>query len=149
MNNQRDIYTPPHGPPQGNRLSPEIYSVMGEENIYLMLEDFYRALATSSIRELFPAESEEAMRVASRRSADFFIFLMGGPPLYHQKHGPPMMRKRHLVFEITESARTIWVETFLGVLKGAENRYRFPAQHLDSFITFLNEFSAWMVNSRA
>lgn len=121
---------------------------MGEENIYRLLEDFYAALASSSIRGMFPAESAETMKLASRRSADFFIFVMGGPPLYHQKHGPPMMRKRHMPFEIDEAARTVWVNTFKEVLKDAEQRYHFPPQHLPSFIAFLEDFSAWMVNAR-
>lgn len=50
----RDIYVPPEGPPQGPGPSPEIYPLMGEENIFKMLSDFYQELGQSSIRPLFP-----------------------------------------------------------------------------------------------
>ena len=36
------VYTPPGGPPQGERPNPEIYHRMGEENLFKMSEDFYR-----------------------------------------------------------------------------------------------------------
>ena len=148
MTRTREIYVPPQGPPQGQGPNPEIYQVMGEENIYRMLEDFYTALAQSSIKEMFPSDSVEKMRLASRRSADFFIFILGGPPLYHQKHGPPMMRKRHLPFEIDEAARIVWIDSFKQILAHAEERYQFPKQHLEGFIEFLEGFSSWMVNAR-
>ena len=72
----RDIYVPPEGPPQGPGPSPEIYPLMGEENIFKMLSDFYQELGQSSIRPLFPPDLEEA----SRKSAKFFVQVLGGPP---------------------------------------------------------------------
>jgi hemoglobin len=148
MTPEREIYVPPQGPPQGSGPSPEIYTLMGEENIYAMLEEFYSLLATSSIREMFPADSPEEMKEASRKSGDFFIFILGGPPLYHQKHGNPMMRKRHMAFLIDENARNVWLATFKKVLETAPDKYQFPRQHLPGFLTFLEEFSAWMVNTK-
>ena len=41
---ERIIYTPPGGPPQGEGPSREIYGLMGEDNIYKMLSDFYGEL---------------------------------------------------------------------------------------------------------
>ena len=61
---------------------------MGQENIFKMLEDFYLELEQSSIRHLFPDD----VVAASRKSAAFFVGLLGGPPLYQQLYGPPMMR---------------------------------------------------------
>ena len=145
---EREIYIPPQGPPQGPGPSHEIYSLMGEDNIYAMLEEFYLLLATSSIRDMFPSDSPEEMKEASRKSGDFFIFILGGPPLYHQKQGNPMMRKRHMAFLIDESARNVWLETFKRVLETAPEKYQFPREHLPGFVTFLEEFSAWMVNSK-
>jgi hemoglobin len=98
MDSKRQFYIPPEGPPQDIRLDPEIYRLMGEENIFKMLKDFYHALESTPIRHLFPENMEEA----SKKSAAFFVFILGGPPLYHQRHGPPMMRKRHMAFTIDE-----------------------------------------------
>src|SRR3954453_12697240 len=104
----RIIYTPPGGPPQGSGPDPAIYGMMGEANIFKMMSDFYVELAKSSIRHLFPPDMEEA----SRRSAAFFVTVLGGPPLYFEKYGPPRMRARHIPFEIDEEARQVWLACF-------------------------------------
>ncbi len=40
---------------------------------------------------------------------DFLSGWMGGPPLYTDKHGHPMLRRRHLPFSIGESERDQWM----------------------------------------
>ncbi len=115
---------------------------MGEGNIFRMMRDFYRELESSELRPLFPADMEQA----SMKSAAFFVTILGGPPLYAQKYGPPRMRARHLPFEIDERARQIWLECFDRVLEGADMKYGFPMEHMEGFKNFLKNFSAWMVN---
>lgn len=136
------LFIPPGGPPQGIGPSREIFSAMGAENIYRMLEDFYAVLDKSEIRPLFP----EDMKASSRKSAAFFIGLLGGPPLYAQIYGDPAMRRRHMAFPINEEARQVWFKCFCDTLAGAEEKYGFPEKHLPGFIHFLDEFSKWMVN---
>jgi hemoglobin len=138
----RVIYVPPSGPPQGPGPNPAIYKAMGETNIFRMMSDFYKELEKSAIRHLFPPNMEEA----SRKSALFFITVLGGPPLYFERFGPPRMRARHLPFVIDEPARQVWLECFERVLEGADSKYQFPMEHMDSFRSFLKNFSAWMVN---
>ncbi len=70
----RQIYVPSGGPGQITPPSREIYAHMGEENIFKMLEDFYLELEQSSIRHMFPKDVVEA----SKKSAAFFVGLMGG-----------------------------------------------------------------------
>lgn len=139
----RRFYIPPEGPPQGIQPNPEIYAAMGEASIYKMLEDFYLELEKSSIRSLFP----EDMRQASKRSAAFFVYILGGPPLYQQQYGPPMMRKRHMPFTIDESTRQVWLNCFKLILREADKKYQFPMEHMESFWHFLDRFSLWMVNT--
>jgi hemoglobin len=140
---ERTIYVPPDGPPRVSPPSPEIFAAMGAEQIFAMLRDFYRELERSSIRHLFP----EDMIAAADKSAAFFVGLLGGPPLYHQRYGNPMMRARHLPFVIDEAARQEWLRCFARVLEQAPARYHFPPQHLPGFWAFLEGFSSWMVNS--
>lgn len=142
MSVERQIYVPPEGPPRVTPPSSEIYAQMGEENIFAMLEDFYRELEQSSLRSMFPAD----MVAASHKSAAFFVGLLGGPPLYHQRYGNPMMRARHLPFPIDEAARQEWLACFDRVLDRAVDQYNFPAQYLEGFRAFLVGFSGWMVN---
>jgi hemoglobin len=137
------VYVPPGGPPRVAAPSREIYAVMGEEAIFRMMEDFYGELEQSSLRGMFPAD----MIMASRKSAAFFVGLLGGPPLYQQRYGSPMMRARHMPFAITEAGRVEWVACFERVLDRAAEAYGFPAQHLEGFRIFLREFSKWMVNT--
>jgi len=137
----REAFVPPGGPPREGP-SREIYGLMGEENIFRMLEDFYAELEKSPIRGLFP----EDLKAASQKSAKFFVGLLGGPPLYAQEYGPPRMRARHMPFEIDEAARQVWLTCFERVLEGATKKYGFPAEHLERFRVFLREFSGWMVN---
>ena len=139
---ERVIYTPPGGPPQGPGPNHAIYGIMGEDNIFAMMSDFYKELEKSEVRPLFPADMEEA----SKKSAAFFVGILGGPPLYAQKYGSPRMRARHLPFEIDERARQVWLGCFEKTLEGADVKYQFPLEHLQSFKDFLYTFSAWMVN---
>lgn len=137
------VYTPPGGPPQVERPSPEIYKDMGEENIFKMTEDFYRELEKSAIRPLFPEDMVEA----SKKQALFMVGILGGPPLYQEKFGHPRMRARHIPFHIDEQARQTWLGCFKKVLTHPE-KYNFPEEHLPGFIHWLEEFSAWMVNRK-
>lgn len=138
----RTIYTPPGGPPQGPGPNRDIYRVMGETNIFRMISDLYKELEKSEVRHLFPAD----MEAASKKSAAFFVGLLGGPPIYIEKYGPPRMRARHLPFEIDDQARQVWLGCFDKVLKDAEAKYQFPSEHLPGFKEFLKSFSSWMVN---
>lgn len=143
MSEERQFYVPPGGPPRVSAPSPEIYTAMGEANIFAMLADFYQQLAESEIRGMFPRDMERA----SRKSAAFFVGLLGGPPLYQQKYGSPMMRARHTPFPIDEAARRVWLACFDAVLADAPQKYNFPAEHLPTFRDFLVGFSGWMVNT--
>ncbi len=140
-----DIYIPQVGPNSAPAPSREIYAPMGEANIFRMLADFYAELERSSIRAMFPGD----MQASSEKSAAFFVGLLGGPPLYQQRYGAPMMRARHLPFPIDEQARRIWLGCWEPVLTRAATDYNFPSEHLQGFRDFLIGFSAWMVNRRS
>lgn len=135
-------FIPPINPQQIMPPSREIYAAMGQENITHMLRDFYVELEQSSIRAMFPQD----MHASAEKSALFFVGLLGGPPLYQQKFGNPMMRARHLPFPINQSARDVWLACFERVLENATERYAFPSQHLQGFRDYLSGFSLWMMN---
>lgn len=136
------IFVPNMRPNQVRPPNTLIFGLMGEDNIRAMLRDFYLELEQSEIRHMFPKDVVKA----SEKSADFFIGILGGPPLYHQRHGNPMMRARHMPFPIDSSARQVWLDCFETVLSDAVEKYGFPAEHLDGFREFLSGFSMWMVN---
>jgi hemoglobin len=81
----------------------------GEAGVRKLVHRFYELMDSlpevASIRALHPenlAASEEKL----------FLFLsgfLGGPSLYIEKYGHPMLRRRHLPFPIDESARDQWL----------------------------------------
>ena len=103
-----EIYTPPGGPPQGPPPPEGIYAAMGEEGLYQLLEDFYLKLEKSEIKDMFP-KGETAMIAASQKSADFFIGLLGGPPLSHEAWAP-RLRARHLAISHSKFSKRGLVE---------------------------------------
>jgi len=143
MARNKPIHVPEMDPADIPSLSPEIYVAMGKDGIFRMLSDFYGVLGTSSIRPMFGENLQEA----SRRSAAFYVQLLGGPPMYNEGYGPPMMRRRHFPFEIDETARLVWRDCFYRILENAEDAYGFPSAHLPAFREFLDRFSKWMVNT--
>jgi hemoglobin len=136
------MFVPPIDPRSIPAPSRDIFAAMGQANIERMIGDFYAELERSTIRKMFGAE----MSHGAERTAAFFVGLLGGPPLYHERYGNPMMRARHMPFPIDQSARDVWLACFLRVLDNAAS-YDFPAEHLPGFIAFLEGFSVWMMNS--
>ena len=122
-------------------LPRAILEEIGERGVRRLLRLHYRNLEASPLREMFP----EDMEASADRSADFFIQLLGGPPHYVTRHGPPRMRARHLPFRIDEAARVEWLRCF----REALDALPFPEAHREAFEVFLDRFSAWMVNTRA
>ena len=56
------IYTPAHGPNTVSPMNRNLYAIMGEENIFKMLEDFYLELGKSDIKQMFPDDLVEPLR---------------------------------------------------------------------------------------
>lgn len=137
-----DVFVPDLDPSRIAGPDRAIYAAMGRDSIYRMIEELYRELGQSPIRGMFPRD----LLAAAHRSAAFFVQVLGGPPEYSERRGPPRMRARHLAFPITRGARDAWLACFERVLAHAVADYGFPAEHLEGFRVFLAQFSLWMVN---
>ena len=81
----------------------------GEQTIRNLVERFYDVMDTderaAGIRKMHSADLTEARE-------KLFMFLVGwtgGPQLYIERYGHPMLRKRHMPFAIDESARDQWM----------------------------------------
>jgi len=138
---QHDIYTPPSGPPQAS--APALFHRMGESALYQLSDRCYTLLGQSAISDMFPGG--EALQAAARKQAEFFIGILGGPPLYLQKHGPPRMRARHFPFPIGEAARQEWLRCFRAAL-GDGAVYGLTPSENAALLDWVESFSAWMVN---
>ena len=83
--------------------------VGGEAGLHRLVDRFYQLMDTepkaAGIRAMHQPDLSEA-------NEKLFLFLsgwMGGPPLYVEKYGHPMLRARHLPFAIGESERDQWI----------------------------------------
>ncbi|PJZ71344.1 bacitracin resistance protein BacA [Leptospira perolatii] len=137
--NQDQFFLPSGGPPEPDPRLRSLYSILGEEKIRKLVFEFYKRIESSSIRSMFPPTLEES----EEKSADFLIQVLGGPPLYVQKHGPPRMRARHFPFPIDEKARRIWLSCYREALRDWEAE----TDEKEILWKFLESFSAWMVNT--
>ncbi|MGV6827480.1 MAG: group II truncated hemoglobin [bacterium] len=91
-----------------NNKSP--YEILGGEAAVRELVDrFY-----DYMDELSEAKTVRDLHAKSLRASreKLFLFLsgwLGGPDLYIQKYGHPMLRRRHLPFEIGQKERDEWM----------------------------------------
>ncbi|MFC4403257.1 globin [Gracilibacillus xinjiangensis] len=89
-------------------------AIGGDETIDRLVEAFYARVANHP--DLIPIFPDDFTEVA-RKQKQFLTQFFGGPPLYIQEHGHPMMRKRHLRFPITPTRRDAWLKCMEGALE--------------------------------
>jgi hemoglobin len=90
--------------------SPSLFDALGGEQVLRSLvERFYAIMDTdpraAGIRAMHQADLSEAKE-------KLFLFLQGwsgGPQVYIERYGHPMLRRRHLPFAIGESERDQWM----------------------------------------
>lgn len=87
-----------------NQMRP--YDAIGEEKLSSLVDAFY--LRVGKHPDLIPIFPEDLTEVA-RKQKQFLTQFLGGPPLYTEEHGHPMMRARHLPHEITPMRAKAWL----------------------------------------
>ncbi|MCY9762544.1 globin [Paenibacillus alvei] len=89
------------------RYSQSIYEAIGgEATVRKMVEAFYpRVQAHPLLAPLFPEDIEPVME----RQFMFLTQFFGGPPIYSDQFGHPMMRARHLPFPVTRERADAWL----------------------------------------
>jgi hemoglobin len=81
----------------------------GEAGVRALVDRFY------DLMDSLPEAAEiRALHAKSLRGSreKLFLFLsgwLGGPPLYQQRYGHPMLRRRHLPFRIGQRERDQWM----------------------------------------
>lgn len=113
------------------------YDVIGAEALYDLIDNFYSLVAQDTkINHLFPTDLSET----SRKQKQFLTQFLGGPNLYTQEHGHPMLKRRHLEFTITPFERDAWLENMHQAITNAQlpagvgdylyERLRLTANHM-------------------
>jgi hemoglobin len=128
--------------PQVELPNPEILQHLGESGMRQLISDHYDLLKQSNIRGLFPP-TEKGFEMAKKHSSDFFIQICGGERHFDKNRGAPRMVGRHMPFKITQSARNIWLESYIIILSKLDMEDRLK----ESFWKYLDIFSIWMLNT--
>lgn len=98
----------------------------GAETVRRIVEAFYpKVLKNPLLAPLFPSDIEPVMDKQYMFLSQFF----GGPTLYSDVHGHPMMRGRHMPFPITVERADAW----LGCMAEAMEEVGLP-QELREFL---------------
>lgn len=81
----------------------------GEDKVRQLVDRFYDHMdelpETYGIRKLHAAD----LSGSRQKLHDFLSGWLGGPQLYVEKHGHPMLRRRHLPFPIGDAERDQWM----------------------------------------
>ncbi|HCT0530866.1 TPA: globin [Staphylococcus pseudintermedius] len=113
------------------------YEVIGQERLYQLIDHFYSLVEQDNrINHLFPGDFTET----ARKQKQFLTQFLGGPDLYTQEHGHPMLRMRHLPFPIDDKAKEAWLENMHTAITHAQlphgagdylyERLRLTANHM-------------------
>ena len=89
-----------------NEKKPTPYEAIGEDTLHSLVDTFYGLVAQHpDLAPIFPNDLSEI----ARKQKQFLTQYLGGPPIYTDEHGHPMMRARHLPFPITPTRATAWL----------------------------------------
>jgi len=82
----------------------------GEDAVQKLVDRFYDLMNeddnVAGIRQMHA----KSLRISREKLYLFLSGWLGGPQLYVEKYGHPMLRKRHLPFAIGESERDQWLK---------------------------------------
>ena len=86
---------------------PTPYDTIGVETLNHLIHAFYRRVGKHpNLAPIFPDDLTET----ARKQEQFMTQFLGGPPLYTEEHGHPMLRARHMPFEITQTSAKEWLQ---------------------------------------
>lgn len=121
-----------------NHRSP--YETIGEEVISDLVNRFYSKVGKDPLLSpIFPEDLTET----ARKQKQFLTQYLGGPPLYSEEHGHPMLRARHIPFEIYPSRAERWLE----LMKEAMDEVNLSGAIRDEFYQRLVLTAQHMINT--
>ncbi|MFG6118095.1 MULTISPECIES: globin domain-containing protein [Thalassobacillus] len=98
-------------------------AIGGREAVATLVDAFYARVGKHpDLTPIFPDDLTET----ARKQKQFLTQFFGGPALYTEEHGHPMLRARHLPFPITPTRRDAWLNCMAAALEEAniEEPYR-------------------------
>ena len=114
----------------------------GADGVERLVHRFYDLMDSSSEARNVRALHATSLRQSRQKLILFLSGWTGGPPLYVEKVGPPMLRMRHRPFVITPRESQEW----LWCMDRALNAQEMPADTREILRQKFHELGAHMVN---
>jgi len=116
------------------------FEAIGEDTLHRLVDTFYGLVAQHpDLASIFPNQFTEI----ARKQKQFLTQYLGGPPLYTEEHGHPMMRARHLPFPVTPIRAKAW----LSCMKDAMDMVGLQGPLRDEFYYRLHLTAQHMINT--
>lgn len=99
------------------------YDEIGAEKLSELVDAFYSNVAQHpKLKPIFPDDLTET----ARKQKQFLTQYLGGPNLYSEEHGHPMMKMRHNAFPITPERKDAWLACMSDAMDktGLEGKFR-------------------------
>jgi len=115
-------------------------AIGGAETVAKLVDAFYpRVQAHPELAPLFPAD------ITSVRDRQYLFLtqFLGGPPLFTEQHGHPMLRARHAPHRITPAGARAW----LGCMEAAMDDIGLTGDMRDFIFQRLTTTAQHMVNN--
>jgi hemoglobin len=103
--------------------NPTPYEVIGEGLLNRLIDVFYSNVSKHPVLiPIFPNDFTET----ARKQKQFMTQYLGGPALYTNEHGHPMLRARHISFEVTPTRAEAWLSCMREAMDevGLEGEFR-------------------------
>jgi hemoglobin len=96
-------------PPMPER-TPTAYDLLGgDAAVQRLVDRFYDLMDTAPEAAGIRALHAKNLKVSREKLRLFLTGWLGGPQLYMERYGPPMLRARHLPFPIGAKERDEWI----------------------------------------
>ena len=87
-------------------------AIGGEPTVRKLTDRFYELMKTDPAGAASLAVHPPDLTNARDRLYDYLPGYLGGPPVYVEKYGHPMLRRRHMMAEIGPQERESWLACF-------------------------------------
>jgi hemoglobin len=116
------------------------FEAVGEKTLQRIIDTFYGLVAKDpNLAPIFPDDLSEI----ARKQKQFLTQYLGGPALYTEEHGHPMMKSRHSPFPITPTRAKSW----LSCMNEAMEKVGLKGSVRDEFYSRLVMTAQYMINT--
>lgn len=129
------------GLPQLGARDITVHELVGGTDAFIELVDRFYARVEDDppLRAVYPDDLEPG----KRHLALFLAQYWGGPRTYERERGHPMLRRRHMPFDVTPDGAARWLTHMLAAIESMD----FPAPAEQALVEYVRRFAPSMVNT--